>query len=165
MYVCTCIVSKYVCKYSTYSTVQYIFHLYTDMYTYVRTYMCINSLCILVFMYSVCLWYENLAFSGHVHLTDFNVACYVVPGTPITSCSGTKPYMGECVLCVSGECVLCVSGECESCVSDESVLCVSDESELCVSDESVLCVSGECELCVCGECESYVSDECVVCKR
>lgn len=32
---------------------------------------------------------------GHIHLTDFNVACFVKPGVPITSITGTKPYMGE----------------------------------------------------------------------
>ena len=32
---------------------------------------------------------------GHVHLTDFNVACIVRPGVAITSVTGTKPYMGE----------------------------------------------------------------------
>ena len=32
---------------------------------------------------------------GHVHLTDFNVACIVKPGVPILSVTGTKPYMGR----------------------------------------------------------------------
>ena len=32
---------------------------------------------------------------GHVHLTDFNVACIVRPGVAITSVTGTKPYMGQ----------------------------------------------------------------------
>ena len=32
---------------------------------------------------------------GHVHLTDFNVACVVHSGVPVTSVTGTKPYMGE----------------------------------------------------------------------
>ena len=32
--------------------------------------------------------------SGHIHLTDFNVACYK-QSKPITLCTGTKPYMGE----------------------------------------------------------------------
>lgn len=34
---------------------------------------------------------------GHVHLTDFNVACIVRSGVNITSVTGTKPYMGEWV--------------------------------------------------------------------
>lgn len=32
---------------------------------------------------------------GHVHLTDFNVACLVKPNAHITSVTGTKPYMGQ----------------------------------------------------------------------
>ena len=32
---------------------------------------------------------------GHVHLTDFNVACISREGKSITSMTGTKPYMGE----------------------------------------------------------------------
>lgn len=32
---------------------------------------------------------------GHVHLTDFNVACKVHPNLTLTSTTGTKPYMGE----------------------------------------------------------------------
>ena len=32
---------------------------------------------------------------GHIHLTDFNVACIVRPNVPVTSTTGTKPYMGE----------------------------------------------------------------------
>lgn len=32
---------------------------------------------------------------GHIHLTDFNVACIVRPNIPVTSTTGTKPYMGE----------------------------------------------------------------------
>ena len=32
---------------------------------------------------------------GHVHLTDFNVACVVKPHSHITSITGTKPYMGQ----------------------------------------------------------------------
>ena len=31
---------------------------------------------------------------GHVHLTDFNVACIHREGKVITSMTGTKPYMG-----------------------------------------------------------------------
>ena len=31
---------------------------------------------------------------GHIHLTDFNVACIVREGRPVTSMTGTKPYMG-----------------------------------------------------------------------
>ena len=31
---------------------------------------------------------------GHVHITDFNVACIFRPDVPITSVTGTKPYMG-----------------------------------------------------------------------
>ena len=31
---------------------------------------------------------------GHIHLTDFNVACIVRPDIPVTSTTGTKPYMG-----------------------------------------------------------------------
>ena len=34
---------------------------------------------------------------GHVHLTDFNVACVIKPGSHITSITGTKPYMGQSV--------------------------------------------------------------------
>ena len=34
---------------------------------------------------------------GHIHLTDFNVACYK-QSKPITLCTGTKPYMGECLV-------------------------------------------------------------------
>lgn len=33
---------------------------------------------------------------GHIHLTDFNVACIVREGKVITSMTGTKPYMGGC---------------------------------------------------------------------
>ena len=32
---------------------------------------------------------------GHVHLTDFNVACVIKPHSHITSVTGTKPYMGK----------------------------------------------------------------------
>ena len=32
---------------------------------------------------------------GHVHLTDFNVACIVREGRPNLSMTGTRPYMGE----------------------------------------------------------------------
>ena len=32
---------------------------------------------------------------GHVHLTDFNVACVIKPNSHITSVTGTKPYMGQ----------------------------------------------------------------------
>jgi serine/threonine kinase 32 len=35
---------------------------------------------------------------GHVHLTDFNVACVVHSGVAITSVTGTKPYMAPEVL-------------------------------------------------------------------
>lgn len=35
---------------------------------------------------------------GHVHLTDFNVATYSRPNVPITSTTGTKPYMGELII-------------------------------------------------------------------
>lgn len=31
--------------------------------------------------------------NGHIHLADFNVACYVTSGVPVKSCTGTKPYM------------------------------------------------------------------------
>lgn len=31
---------------------------------------------------------------GHIHLTDFNVACIVRDGRTVTSMTGTKPYMG-----------------------------------------------------------------------
>lgn len=33
---------------------------------------------------------------GHVHVTDFNVATITRPNVPVTSTTGTKPYMGEC---------------------------------------------------------------------
>ena len=36
-----------------------------------------------------------LDLQGHVHLSDFNVACVVKPGVPVTSVTGTKPYMGQ----------------------------------------------------------------------
>ena len=32
---------------------------------------------------------------GHIHLTDFNVACIMKEGKIATSMTGTKPYMGE----------------------------------------------------------------------
>lgn len=32
---------------------------------------------------------------GHVHLTDFNVACIMREGKPLVSMTGTKPYMGK----------------------------------------------------------------------
>ena len=32
---------------------------------------------------------------GHVHLTDFNVACVIKPNSHVTSVTGTKPYMGQ----------------------------------------------------------------------
>lgn len=32
---------------------------------------------------------------GHVHVTDFNVATVVRSNVPVTSTTGTKPYMGE----------------------------------------------------------------------
>lgn len=35
---------------------------------------------------------------GHIHLTDFNVACVVKPDMPILSITGTKPYMAPEVL-------------------------------------------------------------------
>ena len=36
---------------------------------------------------------------GHVHLTDFNVACYKEQ-SPVTACTGTRPYMGEKTNCM-----------------------------------------------------------------
>lgn len=33
--------------------------------------------------------------TGHIYLSDFNVATYVTSDKPITSMTGTKPYMGE----------------------------------------------------------------------
>ena len=32
---------------------------------------------------------------GHVHVTDFNVATIVRSNVPVTSTTGTKPYMGK----------------------------------------------------------------------
>ena len=32
---------------------------------------------------------------GHVHLTDFNVATFVRTNVPVTSTTGTRPYMGK----------------------------------------------------------------------
>ena len=34
-------------------------------------------------------------FSGHVHITDFNIAACLQDGELATSLSGTKPYMGK----------------------------------------------------------------------
>lgn len=39
-----------------------------------------------------------LDLQGHVHLSDFNVACVVKPGVPVTSVTGTKPYMAPEVI-------------------------------------------------------------------
>ena len=39
---------------------------------------------------------------GHIHLSDFNVACIVKEGKTITSMTGTKPYMGEWVWLLNG---------------------------------------------------------------
>ena len=33
--------------------------------------------------------------TGHIYLSDFNVATYVTANKPITSMTGTKPYMGK----------------------------------------------------------------------
>ena len=38
---------------------------------------------------------------GHIHLTDFNVACIMKEGKIATSMTGTKPYMGEASLSLS----------------------------------------------------------------
>ena len=39
--------------------------------------------------------------SGHVHLTDFNIATVLEEGTLATSMSGTKPYMGKNIYIIS----------------------------------------------------------------
>eukprot|EP00731_Ephydatia_muelleri_P020566 Em0013g293a len=39
-----------------------------------------------------------LDLQGHVHLSDFNVACVVKAGVPVTSVTGTKPYMAPEVI-------------------------------------------------------------------
>lgn len=38
---------------------------------------------------------------GHVHLTDFNVACIVREGRSVLSMTGTRPYMGGLTLVIS----------------------------------------------------------------
>lgn len=45
--------------------------------------------------------------TGHIYLSDFNVATYVTANKPITSMTGTKPYMGELS---GGWCCSIVSG-------------------------------------------------------
>lgn len=38
-------------------------------------------------------------FSGHAHLTDFNIATIIKDGERATALAGTKPYMGNsCVI-------------------------------------------------------------------
>lgn len=36
----------------------------------------------------------SLAFLGHAHLTDFNIATIIKDGERATALAGTKPYMG-----------------------------------------------------------------------
>jgi len=33
--------------------------------------------------------------AGRIVIGDFNVACIVIPGTPVTSKAGTRSYMGN----------------------------------------------------------------------
>lgn len=33
--------------------------------------------------------------SGHVHITDFNIATMLTKETQVTTIAGTKPYMGK----------------------------------------------------------------------
>lgn len=52
--------------------------------------------------------YLNLLFlfSGHAHITDFNIATQLSDTDLATSMSGTKPYMGpEIFDCAADECV------------------------------------------------------------
>ena len=37
-------------------------------------------------------------FLGHIHISDFNIATVMRDGMLATSMSGTKPYMGMCIL-------------------------------------------------------------------
>lgn len=43
-------------------------------------------------------WFRSCFLSGHVHITDFNIATELHDGQLATSLSGTKPYMGQCSL-------------------------------------------------------------------
>ncbi len=44
-------------------------------------------------MFDLISW--SLCSTGHVHLTDFNIAAIVKDDLKATSIAGTKPYMGE----------------------------------------------------------------------
>lgn len=41
------------------------------------------------------LLHVGLCLSGHVHITDFNIATVLTKDSPVTTIAGTKPYMGE----------------------------------------------------------------------
>lgn len=46
-------------------------------------------------------WFNGFCgrfFSGHAHLTDFNIATIIKDGERATALAGTKPYMGNVVL-------------------------------------------------------------------
>lgn len=43
--------------------------------------------------------YKMFYVSGHVHITDFNIATVLGEDQLATSMSGTKPYMGKPRLC------------------------------------------------------------------
>lgn len=64
---------------------------------------------------------------GHVHLTDFNVACIVRPDVAVLSITGTKPYMGKrCVKVSAGVCMcVCVQRYCMCVVCMSVCVCVS----------------------------------------
>ena len=89
---------------------------------------------------------------GHVHLTDFNVACIVRPDVAVLSITGTKPYMGKgCVKVSAGVCAcvcvcVCVCvyrGMCVVCMS-VCVWCVCVCEQRCVG---VQCVVGSVMCC------------------
>lgn len=44
-------------------------------------------------------------FSGHAHLTDFNIATIIKDGERATALAGTKPYMGELLFLFSNAAV------------------------------------------------------------
>jgi len=93
---------------------------------------------------------------GHVHLTDFNVACIVRPDVAVLSITGTKPYMGKgCVKVSAGVCV-CVC-ERESVVGVCMCVCVCVQRYVCGVQECMcvvcmsVCVSRGVCVCVCVE--------------
>lgn len=45
--------------------------------------------------------HKHNIFTGHAHLTDFNIATIIKDGERATALAGTKPYMGKTLTCYS----------------------------------------------------------------